>query len=86
MCVTIFCTSMGEPSSDSAKRIPIRTLSPCTKAGNEIALHMATFNGDKVNGLREEQMWFVDPPSPGLRPGLVGGASMLWGLVGQEPC
>ncbi len=33
------------------------------KTGNEIALHMATFNGDKVNGLREEQMWFVDPPS-----------------------
>jgi hypothetical protein len=33
------------------------------KTGNEIALHMATFNGDKVNGLREEHMWFVDPPS-----------------------
>jgi hypothetical protein len=33
------------------------------KTGNEIALHMATFNGDKVNGLREEQLWFVDPPS-----------------------
>jgi hypothetical protein len=33
------------------------------KTGNEIALHMATFSGDKVNGLREEEMWLVDPPS-----------------------
>ena len=33
------------------------------RTGNEIALHMATFSGDKVNALREEQMWFVDPPS-----------------------
>jgi hypothetical protein len=33
------------------------------RTGNEIALHMATFNSDKVNGLREEQMWLVDPPS-----------------------
>jgi hypothetical protein len=38
MWVTIFCTSMGEPSTDSAKRSPMRTLSPWTKAGNEIAL------------------------------------------------
>jgi hypothetical protein len=33
------------------------------RTGNEIALHMATFIGDKVNGLREEQLWLVDPPS-----------------------
>ncbi len=33
------------------------------RTGNEIALHMATFIGDKVNGLREEHLWFVDPPA-----------------------
>jgi hypothetical protein len=33
------------------------------RTGTEIALHMATFIGDKVNGLREEQLWLIDPPS-----------------------
>ncbi len=33
------------------------------RTGSEIALHMATFNGDKVSALREEQLWLVDTPS-----------------------
>jgi hypothetical protein len=32
------------------------------RTGGEIALHMATFNGDKVSALREEQLWLVDSP------------------------
>ena len=40
-----------------------RTYARGHRTGSEIALHMATFNGDKVNALREAQLWLVDPPS-----------------------
>ena len=34
-----------------------RTYARGHRTGSEIALHMATFNGDKVNALREAQLW-----------------------------